>query len=183
MLVSIPGWHMVPSGVGGWGHYRTQSPNIGHCCLEIRVLWNTGILFFLDQNMNSPTMQYCTLPCECHPDPYLNCKQYSSTNKVRTCGAKVALSSHDHCGTQPQYQPRDVFSKETMPHFTLKRYHTILDRRSCSNLGLSLSLMEVNHPIRSIGLHLRISLMKTTVLVVKNKTYYFPLSKSNTLLQ
>ena len=49
----------------GWadgGHYRTQSPNIGHCCLEIRVLWNTGILFFLDQNMNRPTMQYCSLP-------------------------------------------------------------------------------------------------------------------------
>ena len=49
-------------GWAGGGHYRTQSPNIGHCCLEIRVLWNTGILFLLDQNMNSPTMQYCTFP-------------------------------------------------------------------------------------------------------------------------
>ena len=49
-------------GWAGGGHYRTQSPNIGHCCLEIRVLWNTGILFFLDQNMNSPRLQYCTLP-------------------------------------------------------------------------------------------------------------------------
>ena len=49
-------------------------------------------------------------------------------------------------------------------------------------LVLVVSLMVVNHPIKSIGLQWRISLMKTTVLVVKNKNYSHPISKSNILL-